>query len=125
MRTPTNIHKAVDFQETTPKDYQLEIMKTPLKSEDNPKFVDDFEIQREQLQFKHILGSGACGVVRLASFRDEHDNIIDVAVKMLKGIISILLCRFLHSQSTKCEKNSEVLVSSFPYTFKNCSFEKL
>ena len=64
-------------------------MESPSKSEDNTKPKDNFEIKPEHLQLKQILGSGACGVVRLASLRVQRGHIIDVAVKMLKGRQSI------------------------------------
>jgi len=47
---------------------------------------DKFQLNPQQLKFKGILGSGAYGVVRLASLQNEFGSIIDVAVKMMKGI---------------------------------------
>lgn len=45
---------------------------------------DKFEINPQQLKLKDVLGSGAYGIVRLASLRDEFGTIMDVAVKMMK-----------------------------------------
>ncbi|XP_012061628.1 PREDICTED: fibroblast growth factor receptor 3 [Atta cephalotes] len=43
-----------------------------------------FLLAPQRLKFKGILGSGAYGIVRLASLQDEFGAIADVAVKMMK-----------------------------------------
>lgn len=48
---------------------------------------DKFQLAPQQLKLKGILGSGAYGIVRLASWQDEFGTIADVAVKMVKGIL--------------------------------------
>lgn len=53
---------------------------------DNLLPCDKFEINPRQLKFKDVLGSGAYGIVRLASLQDEFGAFTDVAVKMMKGI---------------------------------------
>lgn len=45
---------------------------------------DKFQLAPQQLKLKGILGSGAYGIVKLASLRDEFGAITDVAVKMMK-----------------------------------------
>lgn len=50
---------------------------------------DKFELSPQQLKLKGVLGSGAYGIVRLASLQVEFGTTIDVAVKMMKGIIDI------------------------------------
>ncbi|XP_014489174.1 PREDICTED: tyrosine-protein kinase receptor torso [Dinoponera quadriceps] len=45
---------------------------------------DKFEISPQQLKLKDVLGSGAYGVVRLATLQDEFGSVTDVAVKMMK-----------------------------------------
>ncbi|EZA58397.1 Fibroblast growth factor receptor [Ooceraea biroi] len=45
---------------------------------------DKFQLCPEQLKLKGILGSGAYGIVRLASLQDEFGTVTDVAVKMMK-----------------------------------------
>lgn len=47
---------------------------------------DKFQLAPQQLKLKSILGSGAYGIVRLASLQDEF-GVTDVAVKMMKGIL--------------------------------------
>lgn len=49
---------------------------------------DKFEISPQQLELKDVLGSGAYGIVRLATLQDEFGAVTDVAVKMMKGIIT-------------------------------------
>jgi len=46
-----------------------------------------FLLAPQRLKFKGILGSGAYGIVRLASLQDEFGAIADVAVKMMKGML--------------------------------------
>ncbi|KAG7200074.1 hypothetical protein KM043_000521 [Ampulex compressa] len=53
-------------------------------SPDVPAASDKFELDPRRLKLKGILGSGACGIVRLGSLKNEHDEPMDVAVKMLK-----------------------------------------
>jgi len=48
---------------------------------------DKFQLAPQQLKLKGILGSGAYGIVRLASLQDEFGTITDVAVKMMKGML--------------------------------------
>lgn len=48
---------------------------------------DKFEISPQQLKLKDVLGSGAYGIVRLATLQDEFGTVTDVAVKMMKGIV--------------------------------------
>lgn len=48
---------------------------------------DKFQLAPQQLKLKGILGSGAYGIVRLASLQDKFGTITDVAVKMMKGIL--------------------------------------
>lgn len=48
---------------------------------------DKFQLAPQRLKLKGILGSGAYGIVRLASLQDEFGAIVDVAVKMMKGIL--------------------------------------
>lgn len=48
---------------------------------------DKFQLAPQQLKLKGILGSGAYGIVRLASLQNEFGAIVDVAVKMMKGIL--------------------------------------
>ncbi|KYQ58830.1 Fibroblast growth factor receptor 3 [Trachymyrmex zeteki] len=45
---------------------------------------DKFQLAPQRLKLKGILGSGAYGIVRLASLQDEFGAIVDVAVKMMK-----------------------------------------
>ncbi|XP_032676014.1 uncharacterized protein LOC116846385 [Odontomachus brunneus] len=45
---------------------------------------DKFEISPQQLKLKDVLGSGAYGIVRLATLQDEFGTVTDVAVKMMK-----------------------------------------
>jgi len=52
---------------------------------------DKFQLAPQRLKLKGILGSGAYGIVRLASLRDEFGAVTDVAVKMMKGIARVLL----------------------------------
>jgi len=52
---------------------------------------DKFQLPPQRLKLKGILGSGAYGIVRLASLRDEFGAVTDVAVKMMKGIARVLL----------------------------------
>lgn len=47
---------------------------------------DKFELNAQKLKLKGVLGSGAYGIVRLASLQDEFGAMTDVAVKMMKGI---------------------------------------
>lgn len=47
---------------------------------------DKFEISPQQLKLKDVLGSGAYGIVRLATLQDKFGAVTDVAVKMMKGI---------------------------------------
>lgn len=47
---------------------------------------DKFELDSQKLKLKGVLGSGAYGIVRLASFQDEFGVMTNVAVKMMKGI---------------------------------------
>ncbi|XP_018404587.1 PREDICTED: tyrosine-protein kinase receptor torso-like [Cyphomyrmex costatus] len=45
---------------------------------------DKFQLAPQRLKLKGILGSGAYGIVRLASLQDDLGSIVDVAVKMMK-----------------------------------------
>jgi len=47
---------------------------------------DKFQLCPQRLKLKGILGSGAYGIVRLASLQDEFGTVTDVAVKTMKGI---------------------------------------
>ncbi|XP_071560854.1 tyrosine-protein kinase receptor torso-like isoform X2 [Temnothorax nylanderi] len=68
----------------------MDSLKKPLKRDyavDNSATLlphDKFQLTPQQLKFKGILGSGAYGIVRLASLQDEFGAIADVAVKMMK-----------------------------------------
>ncbi|XP_028046061.2 tyrosine-protein kinase receptor torso [Monomorium pharaonis] len=59
------------------RDYTIENIDTLLPD-------DKFQLAPQQLKLKGILGSGAYGIVRLASLQDEIGGIMDVAVKMMK-----------------------------------------
>lgn len=69
----------------------MDSLKKPLKRDyavENSDILllhDKFQLAPQQLKLKGILGSGAYGIVRLASFQDEFGVIADVAVKMMKG----------------------------------------
>ncbi|OAD56447.1 Fibroblast growth factor receptor 3 [Eufriesea mexicana] len=45
---------------------------------------DQYEFRPKLLAIKSVLGSGAYGIVMLGSLQEKFDNVIDVAVKMLK-----------------------------------------
>lgn len=57
-----------------------------IENGDNLLPYDKFELNPQKLKLKGVLGSGAYGIVRLASLQDEFGAMMDVAVKMMKGI---------------------------------------
>lgn len=71
----------------------MDYLKKPLKRDyavengDTLLPYDKFELNSQKLKLKGVLGSGAYGIVRLASLQDEFGDITDVAVKMMKGIM--------------------------------------
>lgn len=71
----------------------MDSLKKPLKRDyaiDNNVILlphDKFQLAPQQLKLKGILGSGAYGIVRLASLQNEFGAVADVAVKMMKGIL--------------------------------------
>ncbi|XP_025266682.1 tyrosine-protein kinase receptor torso isoform X1 [Camponotus floridanus] len=68
----------------------IDSLKKPLKRDyaiENKDILlpyDKFELNSQKLKLKGVLGSGAYGIVRLASFQDEFGVMTDVAVKMMK-----------------------------------------
>ncbi|KAL6428664.1 hypothetical protein ACFW04_007932 [Cataglyphis niger] len=68
----------------------IDSLKKPLKRDyaiengDTLLPYDKFELNPQKLKLKGVLGSGAYGIVRLASLHDEFDAVTDVAVKMMK-----------------------------------------
>lgn len=70
-----------NIKKLPPQNYDFDIKKSiSLTSID-----DKFDLSPKLLTIKEILGSGAYGVVRMGSLQDTFNNIMDVAVKMLKG----------------------------------------
>ncbi|TGZ48397.1 Basic fibroblast growth factor receptor 1 [Temnothorax longispinosus] len=82
----------------------MDSLKKPLKRDyavDNSATLlphDKFQLTPQQLKFKGILGSGAYGIVRLASLQDEFGAIADVAVKMMKDNPTVEDIRNFHQE---------------------------
>ncbi|XP_077265427.1 tyrosine-protein kinase receptor torso-like isoform X3 [Temnothorax americanus] len=82
----------------------MDSLKKPLKrayAVDNSATLlprDKFQLTPQQLKFKGILGSGAYGIVRLASLQDDVGAIADVAVKMMKDNPTVEDIRNFHRE---------------------------
>ncbi|XP_020294315.1 tyrosine-protein kinase receptor torso-like isoform X2 [Pseudomyrmex gracilis] len=59
---------------------------------------DKFELSPQQLKLKGLLGSGAYGIVRLASLQVEFGTTIDVAVKMMKDNPTVEELKSFHQE---------------------------
>ncbi|KAL0100085.1 hypothetical protein PUN28_019506 [Cardiocondyla obscurior] len=82
----------------------MDSLKKPLKRDyavDNSATLlpqDKFQLVPQQLKLKGILGSGAYGIVRLASLEDEFGAVTDVAVKMMKDNPSVEDIKNFHQE---------------------------
>lgn len=71
---------------------------------------DKFQLCPQRLKLKGILGSGAYGIVRLASLQDEFGTVMDVAVKMMKGTMQGLRP---HGNLIVCQCNAQCNVPTY------------
>ncbi|XP_039307291.1 tyrosine-protein kinase receptor torso [Solenopsis invicta] len=82
----------------------IDSLKKPLKRNYMPENIDTllphekFQLASQQLKLKGILGSGAYGIVRLASLQDKFGTITDVAVKMMKDNPSVEDIKNFHQE---------------------------
>ncbi|XP_072764548.1 tyrosine-protein kinase receptor torso-like [Anoplolepis gracilipes] len=82
----------------------MDSLKKPLKREyavknaDTLLPYDKFELNPQKLKLRGVLGSGAYGIVRLASLQDEFGAITDVAVKMMKDDPTIEDIKSFHQE---------------------------
>ncbi|CAL1681905.1 unnamed protein product [Lasius platythorax] len=82
----------------------MDYLKKPLKRDyavengDTLLLYDKFELNSQKLKLKGVLGSGAYGIVRLASLQDEFGDITDVAVKMMKDDPTIEDIKSFHQE---------------------------
>ncbi|XP_050456394.1 tyrosine-protein kinase receptor torso-like isoform X1 [Cataglyphis hispanica] len=82
----------------------IDSLKKPLKRDyavengDTLLPYDKFELNPQKLKLKGVLGTGAYGIVRLASLHDEFDAVTDVAVKMMKDDPTIEDIKSFHQE---------------------------